>query len=132
MAQSKSKSIITGSSTTRCRYCGRPLKNPRSIINGMGPGCYKKWNAKCQSKLSDEVETEQIIELPLQMQHELWQKVSRHTCRLCNAELVIFHGYPNPFGEIKLDGKSYWVFSTCLNCKTQYSLAKLGYNQGGQ
>jgi hypothetical protein len=34
----------------KCRKCGRYLKHPQSIINNMGPVCYKKWLAKLGMK----------------------------------------------------------------------------------
>lgn len=27
----------------KCKRCGRWLKNPRSVVNEMGPVCFKKW-----------------------------------------------------------------------------------------
>ena len=26
-----------------CKFCGRELKNAKSVKNGYGQGCYKKW-----------------------------------------------------------------------------------------
>lgn len=34
----------------RCTRCGRLLKNPKSVVNGMGPVCYRKWKASLDSQ----------------------------------------------------------------------------------
>ena len=34
----------------KCTRCGRMLKNPKSVVNGMGPVCYRKWKASLESE----------------------------------------------------------------------------------
>lgn len=46
-------SIDTGLDTNNiyfCRRCGKKLKNLNSIKNGLGPICYKKWQAESHRK----------------------------------------------------------------------------------
>ena len=108
---------------SKCRRCGRPIENPKSLIRGYGPICYSKINhsQKSLTEFYDKGETEENNKPELSEYYQYFQNVK---C-WCGEDLS-----HEPLEHYKHEGgypvKNYkhdqWIFVECPKCGICLSL----------